>query len=169
MLINSIFKSLTFILAFTISLSLANPSHSQNNPDLNSESDVTIDIESVDSEGQNPVKEVKKITLRQIDQSNLANVAVFRGLNKITAKSSEFEVGIEDEVSFGRLTIIPHQCWQAPPDQRPESKILLEINEIGVNNVKKQIFYGWMFASSPSISGLEHPIYDITALNCLFK
>ena len=129
---------------------------------------VLSDDMKIDFIGPAP-KPVPTITIDEIDQSNLANVAVLQGLNKITAKTLEFEVNTGSEFQFGRLTIIVHQCWQAPLDQKPESKILLEIYEIGSNNIKNKIFYGWMFASSPSISGLEHPIYDITALSCLFR
>ena len=128
-------------------------------------SDTTIDLESEESKSE----KIEKVTIAQIDQSNLANVALLQGLNKITAKTEEFEATIEDEVQFGRLSITVHQCWQAPPDQKPESKILMEIYETSSNNIRNLIFYGWMFGSSPSISGLEHPIYDITALNCIFR
>ena len=124
---------------------------------------------TIDLDPNITTKKTNKVTIDQIDQSNLANVSILRGLNKITAKTEEFEVEIGNEVQFGRLSIIAHQCWQSPPDQTPESKVLLEIYETGSNNIRNQIFHGWMFASSPSISGLEHPIYDITALNCLFR
>ena len=110
-----------------------------------------------------------KITVKKIDQSNFANSAILQGLNKITAKTSEFEVKVGDSVEFGKLTIVVKKCWQAPPDQSPESKVLLEIYENETADVKNKIFYGWMFASSPSISSLEHPIYDVTALGCKFR
>ena len=111
----------------------------------------------------------EKISINQIDQSNFANVAILQGLNKITAKTSEFEIKVDDSVEFGKLTIIVRKCWQSPADQRPESKILLEIYENINEDTKNKIFHGWMFASSPSISGLEHPIYDVTALGCKFR
>lgn len=110
-----------------------------------------------------------QITVKQVDQSNFANYAILQGLNKVTAKTSEFEVKVGDSVEFGKLTIIVHKCWQAPADQRPESKILLEIYENENEQNKNRIFFGWMFASSPSISSLEHPIYDVTALGCKFR
>jgi hypothetical protein len=113
-------------------------------------------------------------------KNSLANsgVAVIRALNKVTATSSVLEVKIGEKVNFGRAIILAHKCWEAPLEQKPESKILLEIFERGnIDNSEdqsgeikkseeKRIFYGWMFASSPSISSLEHPIYDFTALGC---
>ena len=111
---------------------------------------------------------------------NNSPTAILQGLNKVTGKTSELKIKVGEEAIFGELTIKVKKCWRAPLDQRPENKILLEItdnnsNQESSNNntnpaqnsdSKKVIFYGWMFSSSPSISGLEHPIYDITAISC---
>lgn len=111
-----------------------------------------------------------KMTIDKVDPSRFYTVAVVQGLNKTTAKTSILEMRIGDKIKFGRLSIIAHKCWQSSLDQKPESKILLEIfeNKNDESGAEKEvrIFYGWMFASSPSISGLEHPIYDLTALSC---
>jgi hypothetical protein len=110
-----------------------------------------------------------------LDNSRFYNIAIIQVLDKETAKSSILEIPIGEKTDFGSLKIIAHKCWQAPLDQAPESKILLEISEVAVKkteeNEKKEtrIFYGWMFASSPSVSDLENPIYDLTALNCKNK
>lgn len=104
------------------------------------------------------------------DPSRFYNIAVVQVLNKTTAKTSVLEMRIGDKINFGSLRIIARKCWQAPLDQRPESKILIDVSEIrsddGKQSKEVRIFYGWMFASSPSISGLEHPIYDLIALSC---
>lgn len=129
-----------------------------------------IQTPEVKSEGYN-------LTVDKVDSSRFYNVAVVQGLNKITAKSLVLEMKIGDVIKFGQLTIIARKCWQASLDQKPESKILLEIFEdlaenqdkVGEGKTKNRIFYGWMISSSPSIVGLEHPIYDITALNCKNK
>jgi hypothetical protein len=92
--------------------------------------------------------------------------AVLQGLNKITAKTSEFKVTIGKKINFGSLSIEAKKCLKSPQDKRPENKILLKISEVEDNKSEKTIFYGWMFSSSPSISGIEHPIYDIVAINC---
>lgn len=120
-------------------------------------------------EASDQKSEESKLTVDKVDSSRFYNVAVIQGLNKITAKSSVLEMKIGENIRFGQLTIISRKCWQASLDQKPESKILLEVLEDStVNGVpsKNRIFYGWMISSSPSIAGLEHPIYDITALNC---
>ncbi len=108
----------------------------------------------------------QKLTIDKIDQSNFAGTAVLQGLNKVTAKTSELRIKVGGQIEFGKLIIKAKKCWKSPPDQRPENKILLEVEETDLSGAKKTIFYGWMFSSSPSISGLEHPIYDITAIEC---
>lgn len=87
--------------------------------------------------------------------------ATIRILDKITAKSFLIDVNLKENHEYGSLNIKIHKCWNAPLEQKPETKMLLEISE---ND--KNIFFGWLFASSPSISSLEHPIYDITAIKC---
>lgn len=107
-----------------------------------------------------------KLTINEIDQSNFTGTAILQCLNKVTAKSSNLEALVGKEINFDTLTIKVDKCWRAPSDQRPENKILLEVTEALTDGTKKPIFYGWMFSSSPSISGLEHPVYDITAIEC---
>ena len=116
-------------------------------------------------------EEEKKIEVveqnpNKVDGGNFYKIAVIQGLNKTTAKSSTFEIKVGSKIEFGKISIIAHKCWQSPLEQKPESKILLEVLETRNGEPEKRIFYGWMFASSPSISGLEHPIYDIIALSC---
>jgi hypothetical protein len=107
------------------------------------------------------------------DISRFNNSAIVQALNKTTAKTLILTLKVGEKTSFGSLKIIAHKCWQSPLEQKPENKILLEIfefrNESEEKTQEKRIFYGWMFSSSPSISSLEHPIYDITALNCKNK
>jgi len=126
------------------------------------------DIDQYQTNIQN-VQTKKEEQNNAITQNNLAPVAILQGLNKINAKTSELKVPVGGKVSFGSLSIEAKKCWKSPPDQSPENKILLKIIEIGADGVENTIFYGWMFSSSPSISSLEHPIYDITAISCQFK
>lgn len=93
-------------------------------------------------------------------------VAVLQGLNKVTARISELKATVGTSVRFGNLEIIIQHCWQAPPTERPENAILMEIWERRTGEAAINVFHGWMFSSSPSLSGLEHPVYDITALRC---
>ncbi len=90
-----------------------------------------------------------------------------QGLNKVTARVSSFNVKEGQIGKFGNLEISLLKCWQAPPEEEPESKALLKIWEQVPGEDKKEIFQGWMFASSPTISAIQHPVYEITVLECV--
>lgn len=94
------------------------------------------------------------------------NVALLQGLNKVTTKISPVESPVGTVARFGNLEIIARACWKSPPEEQPESAALLDIWELKPDEAPKRIFLGWMFASSPGISSLEHPVYDITVLDC---
>lgn len=96
-------------------------------------------------------------------------VAKLQGLNKVTARISEIEAPLGVAVHFGALEITVDQCWQSPPDALPENAALLTIREQKPDEAPVTVFHGWMFSSSPSLSGLEHPVYDVTVLDCLKK
>lgn len=95
-----------------------------------------------------------------------SNAVRLTGLNKTTARSSTLEAPLGTVVRFGNLEIIAHRCWQAPPGERPENAALLEIRELKSDDAPKSVFQGWMFSSSPSLSSLEHPVYDIAVQAC---
>ena len=106
------------------------------------------------------------------DSIKFSSTAIVQILNKTTAKSSIVELKINQKINLGTITLKARKCWQAPLEQKPETKILIEVFENKIIDSVSQvientrIFYGWLFASSPSISGMEHPIYDITAISC---
>jgi len=93
-------------------------------------------------------------------------VALLQGLDKITARISKFTAPVGTPVRFGTLSILVRDCEQNPPEERPESAAFLEIDEIRPGEHKITLFSGWMFASSPALSALEHPIYDVQVLDC---
>jgi len=94
-------------------------------------------------------------------------VAVLQGLDKITARVSTFEAPIDKPVRFGTLEITVRYCDRAPPEDPPESAAFLNIREIKVGSTTPvELFQGWMFASSPALSALEHPVYDVWVLEC---
>ena len=97
-------------------------------------------------------------------------VAVLQGLDKTTARISKFDAPVGQSVRFGTLVITVRACIKHPPEEEPESAAFLQIDEVrqGERNsvVSQQVFSGWMFASSPALSALENPIYDIGVLDC---
>jgi hypothetical protein len=93
-------------------------------------------------------------------------VALLEGLDKITARVSKFEVPIGAPVQFGTLAIRVRDCEKSPPEDTPESAAFIEIDETRSGETRNRVFSGWMFASSPALSALEHPVYDVILLDC---
>ena len=93
-------------------------------------------------------------------------VAVLQGLDKITARVSRFDAAVGQTVRFGTLSIIVRDCEKSTPEERPENAAFIQIyeNRPGEKSVRR--FSGWMFSSSPALSALENPVYDINLLAC---
>lgn len=91
---------------------------------------------------------------------------VLQGLDKITARVREIDAPVDQETTFGTLAITPKACLETPPTEPPESAAFLVIDQVDPDGTRKRLFSGWMFASTPSISALEHPIYDVWVLSC---
>jgi hypothetical protein len=95
------------------------------------------------------------------------DAAVLRGLDKITARITTFEAPIDMEVSFGTLRITARTCKKRPPEEPPEVAVFLDISEQRPGDAERRdLFTGWMFASSPALSALEHPVYDVWVIDC---
>lgn len=98
-----------------------------------------------------------------------AVAAVLQGLDKITARVSRFDAPIDQPVHFGTLVITVRACVKQPPEEPPNTAAFLEIDEVRTDvnaAATKLVFSGWMFASSPAISALEDPVYDVNVLDC---
>lgn len=92
--------------------------------------------------------------------------AVFAGLDKITGRIIAFEVAVDETVQFGALQLTPKICWTRPPSEQPQTTSFVEVDEVGANNEYRRIFGGWMFAASPGLHGIEHPVYDVWLTDC---
>jgi hypothetical protein len=92
--------------------------------------------------------------------------AVFSGLDKITGRIISFEVAINETVQFGTLQVTPRVCYSRPPTEQPQTDGFVQVDEIDENKLEKRIFSGWMFADSPGLHGVEHPIYDVWLTGC---
>jgi hypothetical protein len=92
--------------------------------------------------------------------------AVFSGLDKITGRIISFDVTIDETVQFGALRLTPRACYTRPPSEMPNTDGFIEVDEITLQGEVKRIFTGWMFAASPGLHGIEHPIYDVWLTDC---
>jgi hypothetical protein len=97
----------------------------------------------------------------------LRNLAVvLQGLDKVTARTTVIRAVMGEVARFGTLRITPRACLETPPTEPPESAAFLEIAVADPGSEPKTAFTGWMFASSPSLSALEHPVYDVWVVDC---
>ena len=93
-------------------------------------------------------------------------IAVLQGMDKVTARVSTIEAPVGEVVKFGALEIIARNCDKRPPEETPESAAFLDIWEMHQGEPVVSLFRGWMFASSPALSAMEHPVYDVWVLDC---
>ena len=100
------------------------------------------------------------------DEMTPEPMAIMQGLNKITARVSRFEAPVGKAVTFGSLSIVVRDCQRSAPEERPENTAFVEISETKPGESKAQLFSGWMFSSSPALSALDHPVYDVNLLEC---
>ena len=110
--------------------------------------------------------------------------AIFAGLDKTTGRIVNFDVSIGESVQFGTLQIVPRVCNSRPQTETPQTTSFVEVDELIAKGSSgkhvddklerapidtkevKRIFSGWMFASSPGLHGIEHPVYDVWLVDC---
>jgi hypothetical protein len=93
-------------------------------------------------------------------------VAVFSALDKVTARTSKFEVPLNSTAQFGALKVTPRVCYSRPPEEQPKTTSFVEVDEIQLDGNEKRIFTGWMFAESPGLNAVEHPVFDVWLTEC---
>jgi hypothetical protein len=109
--------------------------------------------------------------------------AVFAGLDKTTGRIINFDVAIDETVQFGTLQVTPRVCNTRPQTETPQTTSFVEVDELVLKSERgaepkseaakadakqeaKRIFSGWMFAASPGLHGVEHPVYDVWLVDC---
>ena len=92
--------------------------------------------------------------------------AIFSGLDKITGRIISFEVATDETVQFGSLQITERACYTRPSTEAPQTITFVQVDEVDAKKQYKRLFSGWMFAASPGLHGIEHPVYDIWLTDC---
>lgn len=100
------------------------------------------------------------------DQMINRPAAKLQGLDKVTARTSTFTIAVGETKMFGSLRVTLRACRENPPIEPPEAAAFLEVVESKPGEKAEAVFNGWMFASSPALSAMEHPIYDVWVLSC---
>ena len=100
----------------------------------------------------------------------IGDTGIFQGLDKITARIKTFEIKVGASKAFGILDINLQKCVYSKPLDEPESiayiKVLDLSDKYSVTKNKLSIFKGWIFASSPALNAMEHPVYDVSLISC---
>ena len=94
------------------------------------------------------------------------NVAVFAALDKVTARISRLEVKLGETAKFGALKLTPRSCYTRAATEPPKTTTFVEVLETQLDGQEKKIFSGWMFAESPGLSAVEHPVFDVWLTEC---
>lgn len=91
---------------------------------------------------------------------------VMRGLDKITGRPTSITAQIGKPVQFATLTITARFCYSTPQSETPETAAFVQIEDHRPDQAARRIFSGWMYASSPGLNGVEHPLYDVWVISC---
>ncbi len=101
------------------------------------------------------------------DAARLENpVAEFAGIDKITGRITTFDVYVNETVQFGALQVTPKVCYSRDETEAQKIDAFIEVDEITLDRKIRRIFSGWMFADSPALNAVEHPIYDVWLTGC---
>ncbi|MEW9615657.1 DUF2155 domain-containing protein [Shinella sp. S4-D37] len=93
-------------------------------------------------------------------------VAVFSGIDKITGRITNFDVYLGETVQFGALQVTPKVCYSRDDTEAQKVTSFVEVDEITLDRKIRRIFTGWMFADSPGLNAVEHPVYDVWLTEC---
>jgi hypothetical protein len=93
-------------------------------------------------------------------------IAAFSGLDKITGRITNFDVYIDETVQFGALQITPRVCYTRPPTETQRTSVFVEVDQVSLKGGAQRIFTGWMFAESPALNPIDHPVYDVWLVDC---
>jgi hypothetical protein len=93
-------------------------------------------------------------------------IAVFAALDKVTARISKLEAPLGEQVKFGSLKVTPRVCYSRPATEQPKTSSFVEVEETMLSGQEKRLFAGWMFAESPGLHAVEHPVFDIWLTEC---
>ncbi len=137
-------------------------------------------VPGIDAEDEQVVTTEEAIEESEESEDDLIEqpAVMLRGLDKITGAATDFAIARDEQMLLGGLRVTVRACHQTPPTEPPESIAYLEVEDFGFSiteddvkdeeiDAEKRVFNGWMYASSPGIHGLEHPIYDIWVIRCM--
>jgi hypothetical protein len=100
-------------------------------------------------------------------KDGVKRLVVLKGLDKITGRAVNIYAPIGVPVKYATLTITAHYCYSTPQIETPETTAFIQIVDNRPDQPERKAFSGWMLASSPSLNGMQHPIYDVWVISCI--
>ena len=97
----------------------------------------------------------------------IKSVLELRALDKMTGRASVLYAPLGKPVKYATLVIVARSCYSTPPSETPETSAFLQIEDRRPDQPARQVFSGWMYASSPGLNGMQHPLYDVWAIKCM--
>jgi hypothetical protein len=94
-------------------------------------------------------------------------VLELRALDKITGRATTILAPLNTPVHFATLTIVARSCYSTPPSETPETSAFLQVDDHRPDQKERRVFSGWMYASSPGLNSMQHPLYDVWAIRCI--
>ena len=125
-----------------------------------------VDREHADRESRRLTRRLQQAHLRHKACLEDLDYRKTRGLDKTTARVSEMSVPVGKPFRFGALEVVVRACMARPPEEPPESTAFLDVKEIKPSGEKEKVFTGWVFASTPALNAMQHPIYDVWLIKC---
>lgn len=98
-----------------------------------------------------------------------APVLEVRALDKITGRAKVLFLPLNRPVRYATLVMTARSCYSTPDSETPETSAFLQIEDRRADRAPRTVFSGWMYASSPGLNGMEHPLYDVWAIKCMTK
>jgi hypothetical protein len=123
--------------------------------------------ETAAQQQESGVEQPSEATAAETGPPREAEGVSLEGLDKITARTFAFEAPLNETVRFGYLEVTARRCVVAAEEETPERSAFLEVVEAKPGRNPSKVFSGWMFASSPSVSAMEHAVYDIWVVDCM--
>jgi hypothetical protein len=93
-------------------------------------------------------------------------VLLLRGLDKITGRPTDIVAPLNTAVTFETLTIVARYCYSTPASETPETTAFVQIDDHRPDQSQRRVFSGWMYASSPALHPVDHPLYDVWVISC---
>ncbi|MGY6533394.1 DUF2155 domain-containing protein [Glycocaulis sp.] len=164
---------ITLVSAFLACLLAGAPALAQEGDEPGSREDWEEALDEPEADLTDPLEQQRERRATRPDElsSRPGTVAVLRGLDKVTARTRDFEVNVGESYMFGALEVEVHYCRRRPPEEPPEVFVFMQIDDrrtdgFGTGDEGVRLFSGWMFASNPALNPLDHPVYDVWVIDC---